>query len=318
MADRDPVSVLLPTTEWNTACADLAAQLGPADELLVICDTAADPVAGHDPPAGVRICLAGEPAGCSGKANALAHGMALAQHDRLVWTDDDFDRDADWLDQLVAAGDQHGPATAIPFFTGDGWWRLFEPWYGALFVALVYFQVGSAANVAWGGGVTFTRAELTVSVPTLTDELRTVLSDDYLLTQRLPSVHPVRSLVMPVVVPGDARSVRHRLHRFTRLVGVNAGWRRGLVLTGVLAAGAVAVPLVVAPLVTVGFAALYAWFGFGRVTFLTAYLGLLAVPLVVTASLVGTEFEWGGRRYRLAASGAVTVRAAATEDAGPD
>ena len=51
MTERDPVSVLLPTMEWNTACEQLAAQLKPNDELLVVCDSERDPVAGHDPPA---------------------------------------------------------------------------------------------------------------------------------------------------------------------------------------------------------------------------------------------------------------------------
>jgi hypothetical protein len=171
----------------------------------------------------------------------------------------------------------------------------------------VYFQIGSAANVAWGGGVTFTRAELTVSVPTLADELRTVLSDDYLLTQRLPRVHPVQSLVMPVAVPGDARSVRHRIHRFTRLVGVNAGWRRGCICLGVFVAGAVMFPLVTISVVTVGFAILYVHLGIGRVSVVAAYPSLLVLPLVVIMSILRAEFEWGGRRYRLAASGEVTI-----------
>ena len=39
MTERDPVSVLLPTMEWNTACEQLAAQLKPNDELLVVCDS---------------------------------------------------------------------------------------------------------------------------------------------------------------------------------------------------------------------------------------------------------------------------------------
>lgn len=307
MADRTPVSVLLPTTEWNTACEDLAAQLQSEDELLVICDTDDDPVASDDHPEGVRVCLAGEPKGCSGKANALAHGMERAEHDRIVWTDDDFARDTDWLDRLVAAGERHGPATAIPFFTGTGWWRLFEPWCGALFAAAFARQVDGVANTAWGGGVTFTRSELTVSAATLAAELRTVLSDDYLLTQRLPEVHPVRSLLAHVEVPGDARSVRHRLHRFVRIVGVNEGWLPGLVVSGLVAAAGLLFPLVVAPLVTIGFAALYAVDDLDGVNFLTAYPGLVLLPVVTVAAMLADEFEWGGRRYRFDETGAVDV-----------
>ena len=58
--DRDPVSVLLPTVEWTPACDDLTAQLRDGDELLVICDSESDPVAGRDPPENVEILTAGE------------------------------------------------------------------------------------------------------------------------------------------------------------------------------------------------------------------------------------------------------------------
>jgi GT2 family glycosyltransferase len=150
MADRDPVSVLLPTVEWNAVCDQLAAQLGPDDELLIICDSERDPVAACETPDGVEVCVAGDPAGCSGKANALAHGMTRATHDRFVWTDADYERGADWLDRLVEAGETHGPASAIPFFSGDGWWRLVEPWLAGLFTVMFYFQVGELEDFAWG------------------------------------------------------------------------------------------------------------------------------------------------------------------------
>jgi len=90
--DRDPVSVLLPTVEWTPACDDLTAQLRDGDQLLVICDSESDPVAGRDPPENVEILTAGEPEGCSGKANAMAHGMERAANDRFVWTDADYER----------------------------------------------------------------------------------------------------------------------------------------------------------------------------------------------------------------------------------
>jgi len=287
----------------NTACD----QLGPEDELLVICDSERDPVAGHDPPEGVEICIAGEPEGCSGKANALAHGMARARHNRFVWTDDDFERADDWLDRLIAAGEANGPATAIPFFTGRGWWRLFEPWQSALFTFMFYLQVGDVADTAWGGGVTFTRCKLSVSVSTLVAELQTVMSDDYLLTQRLPAVHAVRSMVTHVEVSGEFRGVYHRLRRFVRIVGVNEGWLQGLLISGLLVTVGLLYPLVVAPLVTVGFAGIYAGLNLGRVNFLCAYPGLLALTVVTAIAMGSDEFEWGGRRYRFPSSGAVEV-----------
>lgn len=307
MTDRDPVSVLLPTTAWNTACEQVAAQLDGNDELLVICDSDDDPVADHDPPAGVKILVAGEPEGCSGKANALAHGMERARHDRFVWTDDDFERAEDWLDRLVTAGERNGPATAVPFFTGQGWWRLFEPWHGALFTFMFYHQMAGVADTAWGGGVTFTRSELTVSVPTLVEELRGVMSDDYLLTERLEDVHAVQSMVAQVQVPGQPRSIWHRLIRFGRIVGVNEGWLMGVVFNALLLAAGLLFPLIVAPLVTLGFGAIYARLDLGRANFLCAYPGLLMLPVVTCAAMLVDEFEWGGRRYRFPDSGAVEV-----------
>ncbi len=78
MANRPPVSVLLPTTRWTDACTELAAQLGNRDELLLIHDVESDPVTGHqNTPEGVRLIAAGEPEPCSGKANAIA-GIRIA------------------------------------------------------------------------------------------------------------------------------------------------------------------------------------------------------------------------------------------------
>ena len=42
MADRPPVSVLLPTTRWTDACTEVAAQLEDRDELLIIHDVEDD------------------------------------------------------------------------------------------------------------------------------------------------------------------------------------------------------------------------------------------------------------------------------------
>ncbi len=306
MPEGEPTSVLLPTTAWSPVVTQVAAGLGPEDELLVLCDSADDPVAGHDTPAGVRVLVAGDPDGCSGKANALARGMEAARHDRFVWTDDDFQRGPDWLDELVAAGVCHGPASAVPFFTGGGWWRLVEPWYGALFALLVVLQVGPVADTAWGGGVTFTREELTTDVETFAAALETVLSDDYLLTQRLPSVHPVRSMVTPVEVAGGFDAVRNRVVRFGRILGVNEGWHGALVTPTVAAVG-LAYPLVFAPLLTAAFVPVYLWLGRRRVDVLFAYPGLLVLPVAVLGARLVTEFEWAGRRYRLSERGAVEV-----------
>lgn len=311
MRERGPISVLLPTVRWTAACEQVAAQLRPGDELLVICDTPEDSVAARDSPEGVEILVAGEPEECSGKANALAHGMERASHDRIVWTDADFERGDDWLETLVAAGETHGPATAVPYFYGGGWWRLLEPWAGVLFTLLFHFSIGDWAGKAWGGGVTFTREELTVDVPTLTAELRTVLSDDALLSERLAEVHPVRSLVMSVEVPGNRERVVARTVRFTRIVhlhGEGSSVPQLLVNLGLVAAAAT-YPLVVAPLLTAAIAVGSLVIDVRRPVCLFAYPGVFVLPLCTLAGILVREFEWNGRRYRYDDAGAVTVLA---------
>jgi hypothetical protein len=295
--DREPVSVLVPTTRWTPACEDLVEGLREGDELFVICDARSDPVADRETPAGVEVLVAGEPVGCSGKANAMAHGMERAENDRFVWTDADFRRDADWLDRLATAGETHGPATAIPYFYGDGWWRPVEAWTVAFATLPFYLGVGNWGGNAWGGGVTFTREDLDVAE--LTDGLRTVLSDDGLLSQHLGETHPVRSMVTPVEVSGALGDVADRTIRFNRLTHVHEG-HYGAVATGLaLVAAAVVATLPTALGATALLAGIYCLLGIERRTFLFAVLGIVAVPFGAAAGIVCKEFEWAGRRYRV-------------------
>ena len=295
--DRDRVSVLVPTIEWTPACDDLIEGLRPGDELLMICDSASDPVAGRETPDGVEILVAGEPVGCSGKANAMAYGMERAENDRFVWTDADFRRDDEWLDRLVEAGGTHGPATAIPYFYGGGWWLLIEAWTVVFSTLLFYLGVGNWGGNAWGGGATFTREDL--DVEELTEELRTVLSDDGLLSQRLGHTHPVRSMVTPVEVPGTFEDVKHRTIRFNRLTHVHEGHYGAVVVGLALVALAVLFPLWMAVGVTVLTAAAYLVVGIGRWTCLFAFPGIVGVPIAAASGILSKEFEWAGRRYRL-------------------
>ena len=178
MVDREPASVLLPTTVWGLACEQLAAGIADGDELLVLCDTAADPVAGHETPDGVDVVVAGEPQGCSGKANALACGMERASNDRFVWTDDDFARPLSWLEQLVADYERVGPASELPVFVGsDPLSLLLEPLYA-------YGTFGLyRADVPWGGALVFDRND--VDAERVRADLRRTVSDDGLLSEHL-------------------------------------------------------------------------------------------------------------------------------------
>jgi GT2 family glycosyltransferase len=147
---RPPTSVLLPTVAWTDACDEVAAQLQSDDELLVIHDDADDPVSDRDPlPENVRLIRAGDPAGCSGKANAIAAGMEAAGHDRLVWTDDDFHHPPGWLAQLHRDYAANGPTTELPSFVGrDPLAVLLEPIYALGGTLGTY-----AGDHAWGGAV---------------------------------------------------------------------------------------------------------------------------------------------------------------------
>jgi glycosyltransferase involved in cell wall biosynthesis len=132
MADRPPTSVILPTVTWTDACAEVADQLAPGDEMLVIHDDYSDAVADRAGrlPENVRLVAAGEPSGCSGKASAVAAGLEAADHERVVVTDDDFRRPPGWLDGIHADYAVQSPVSEVPVFVGrDPLSVLLEPVY---------------------------------------------------------------------------------------------------------------------------------------------------------------------------------------------
>lgn len=299
MSERESASVLLPTTEWTPACGQVAAQLQEGDELLIICDTKNDPVATHNPPDKVEILIAGEPEGCSGKANAIAYGLERATNDRLVWTDADYERDQQWLNRLVAAGEKYGPATAIPFWYGNGFWSLIEPWLMMFSTFLMYYRLGSTGNIAWGGGLTFTEDELDITIEELSVELRRVLSDDALVSQHIEKFHTVESMVTPVKVPGDLKSTYHRTVRLARLAHVHEGMVSDFIIALLLTAAMIVFPLIIIPAMILLIGVAYWSFELKRPTFLFSPLGIILISLLIFAGISLREFEWAGRRYRL-------------------
>jgi hypothetical protein len=268
--------------------------------MFVICDSADDPVASHGLPDGVEIMVAGEPEECAAKANAIAYGMERATNDRFVWSDADYERDGDWLDRLVEAGEKHGPAAVLPMFSGDGWWRLFEP----VFVLILALRTGflwddAYGGYPWGGGVTFARKELDVPVERFTTELRQCISDDNVLHEHVGDAYMVQEPPAIVHVDGDFKDTTRRLIRWMRADHVRHGVRWRLVGSLFLIAVAAAFPFLVAPLVTVVAGLGYRKLGYSRWTFLLAYHGLFAMPLVFGAGMLIDEVTWGGRRYRV-------------------
>ncbi|MFB6300222.1 MAG: glycosyltransferase [Halobacteriales archaeon] len=300
MSDRYPVSVLLPTIRWNRACEQLAAQLHSEDELLVICDTEDDPVASYDPPENVEILVAGEPEGCAAKANAIAYGMERATHDRFIWSDDDYDRGDDWIDSLVAYGEKYGPAAVQPIFSGGGWWRLFEP-VGLLLFGLQngIFWGDGEGGYPWGGGVTFTRDDLDISVDQFVAELRQCISDDNVLHEHVGDAYMIQSMQVTVRVDGDFRDTSRRLIRWMRADHVRNGLVIQFVASLAIVGLALLFPLIVATIVTAAAGLAYARIGYVRWTFLLAYPGLILLPVVLGSGIFIKEVTWGSRRYRI-------------------
>lgn len=288
-------SVILPTLEWTHSCEQLARQLEPEDELLVVCDGEDDPVADADLPEGGELLVAGEPEGCSGKANAVAVGLEHASQDRIVLTDDDLERADDWLATITRLGEDHGTVTAIPVFTSEEYpFKLLEP----LCTVAVTVVIARATWVPWGGGVTFDRRD--VDLEGYVEDLRRTVSDDALLAEYVDEIVPSRELVSEVDVPGGPRAT---VERMTRFVTIFYRFDRTRTLTAfammvaVLAAATV-VPVAVAVGVTMLAYACYRDLGVERSTWLFAVPSVVLAPLVVLGGIARRTFVWGGRRYR--------------------
>ena len=283
--------MVLPTVRQTNVVDEIAAQLAPDDELLVVCDRETDPIAEATDtlPEGVRLLVAGEPEGCSGKANAIATAMAAADHDRLVWTDDDFHHPPDWLADLQADYERQGPTTELPFFTGqDPLSTLLEPMY----------VMGATAgltliNKPWGGAVIFERDDLDEAA--FVTDLRQTISDDGLLGAYL-DVTPVKR-VRRVEVGGTVRESLERNTRFMQIVDYFSPYPNVTVpLAALYFSCCLLFPVPAAVVSTLLMAALYAHFGIRRWTVLLTYPGLIAqFPLLLYG--LRSDFVWGGRRY---------------------
>ncbi|MFB6120806.1 MAG: glycosyltransferase family 2 protein [Halobacteriaceae archaeon] len=292
--DPPPTSVLLPTVSWTDACGEVADQIRPDDELLVVCDHPDDPVAERvrKAPANVRLVVAGDPEGCSGKANAIAAAMDAARHDRLVWTDDDFHHPPDWLDGLHAAYERHGPVSELPFFVGrDSLSTLLEPMYALGGTLGVY-----ADDKVWAGAVLFERSDLDEDA--FLADLRRTVSDDGLLSEYLDATALRR--VRRVEVGGSIRASLERHVRFTKIVARHDpnGLAPTALVTTVLAAMCLLAPLLAFGVTSLFAAGVYAYFGVRRTTAFLLYPAVLAQAPLTAYVLARRTFVWGGRRYR--------------------
>ncbi|WP_396613837.1 glycosyltransferase (plasmid) [Haloferax sp. S1W] len=302
MSARLPTSIILPTTRWTDACAELAAQLGDSDELLVIHDGANDPVTERaDYPEGVRLIAAGEPEYCSGKANAIAAGMEAARHERLVWTDDDFHHPPDWLATCSADYDEYGPVSEVPYFVGrDPLSVLLEPLYAA--AGSLPLSLG---NQIWGGAVMFERGDIDEAA--FLDDLRRTVSDDGLLMEYLQVTNVGRTRIVPI--GGTIREAVERPVRWTQILRWHfPGAIAGTVLVSLLVlAGAILAPLYAAAVLTVLHLAVNELLGVRRWTAVLAYPAVFVFVPLLLYGLIRRTFVWGGRRYRWCGKFDVTV-----------
>lgn len=298
-------SVVLPTLEWTTSCEQLVDQLTAEDELLVVCDSPEDPVSEavarrdddlHRDDNRVELVVAGEPEGCSGKANALAAGLEAASDDRIVCTDNDLNRSDDWLATMKRLGAEHGAASAVPAFVSDQFpFVLIEP------VFTIFGSAGLAAgNMPWGGGVTFDRRVMDEAG--FVRDLRRTVSDDELLVRYLDDVTASRELVHEVEVDGSWRGTFNRVVRFFRTVYLLEP--QGLVVPLLFSLLALVLAVISFPVALVGVTAVacaaYRYVGVAgeRRTWLWAFPAVALIPLMAAVGIAWTEFEWGGRRYR--------------------
>ncbi|WP_423747482.1 glycosyltransferase (plasmid) [Haladaptatus sp. SPP-AMP-3] len=293
MEEHPPISILLPTTRWNSVCEELSAQLRDKDELLIICDSKSDPVAGQisSLPEQVEILFAGSPKRCSGKANAIATGMEEASHQRLIWTDDDFHHSPDWLSQLHRDYEQNGPVTEIPFFIGkDPLAMMLEPVYALGGTLGVY-----TGDIVWGGAVMFDRIE--IDERAFLDDLQRTISDDGVLTEYL-DVTPLRR-VRTVPIGGSFRQTVERHTRFTQIVRYQDPKAFAvLCLTAAITLiGCLLFPVLALILLTLLYATTYLFFGVKRWTAILAYpSALIQFPLLLYG-VSRRSFVWAGRRY---------------------
>ncbi|SDF77581.1 Glycosyltransferase, catalytic subunit of cellulose synthase and poly-beta-1,6-N-acetylglucosamine synthase [Halorubrum xinjiangense] len=288
-----PTTILLPTTTHSPVIEEIATQLDPSDELLIICDDESDPVADYgEGVQNVQVVVAGEPTGCSGKANALATGMDKATHDRIVWTDDDFHHPSDWLAAFHEAYDEKGPVSELYFFVGsDVLSTLLEPIYAIGGTLGTY-----ANNKPWGGAVMFERDDL--DWESFLRNLQRTVSDDQLLSEYLDTTTLKR--IRQVEIGGTIRETLERHVRFTQIIHQHNP-RDTIVMgliTSLLALFCLLSPVYAGVCVTLLAAGLYAYFGIYRWTALLSYPAIiLQVPLMIYA-LSRNTFVWGGRRYR--------------------
>lgn len=293
MTSSHPTSIILPTTSGTGTVDEILSQMSQEDELLVVCDSEEDEIAKSDVESreGMKLVVAGEPEGCSGKANAIHAGMKAAGNGRVVWTDDDFRHPGNWLEQLHKYCDKYGAVSELPFFVGkNSLTAVNEPVY-ALVMFFTYLE-----NQVWGGSVMFERDR--IDEEKFLEELQSTVSDDALLSEYLNS-RTVRQ-TRRVEIDSTVRDALERMTRFVKIVRYHEPLKTVLLssFSVVLALACLLYPIHSFAASTIFFLSVYLFLGERRPTFIFGYLSLILLPFVLLYSLVRKTFVWHGRRYQ--------------------
>lgn len=290
--ERPETSIILPTRSSSEVIEELEEQLQRGDDLLLVCDTEEDPVAEKTfDSEQVKVVKAGEPEGCSGKANAVYKGMKEAENNRVLWTDDDFTHPENWLEQMNTDCEKYRAASELPFFTGKNFLTIVsEPIY-AFTMLMAYLN-----NQAWGGSVIFDRDSF--DEEKFLEELQQTVGDDVLLSEHLQSKTMMRT--RHVQIDETPREGLERIARFVKHVRYHEPVQTGLLTATsfLLATAAVSYPMISFASSTVFFLAVYLSMGRKRPTFLFGYLALIILPFFLLYGILRKTFVWQGRKYK--------------------
>lgn len=290
--DKPPTSIILPTLEETPVIDELAGQISEQDQLLVVCDSKDNPVAeqGFESEQ-IELVIAGEPEGCSGKANAIYQGMKKAENNRVVWTDADFHHPENWIDQMHENCNKYGAVSELPFFIGKNPLSIIsEPIY-ALVMFVTYLN-----NQVWGGSVMFDRDRF--DEEKFLEELKSTVGDDVLLSEHLDSKTVRRT--QRVEIGKTFRESLERITRFVKHVRYHEPLQTAILslVSIIIAIGCLKYPLYSIALSTLSFLAVYRFLGENRYSFILGYISLILLPLFLLYGFSRRTFVWQGRRYK--------------------
>lgn len=295
-------SILLPAIEWTDSCQQLVDQKTEDDEIIVACDSADQPIVEQAADKPVTVVVAGEPDGCSGKCNALAAALEAVSDDQdlIILTDDDLERDDDWLEYMKTKTREHGAYSTVPTFYSESVFGLFLE---AAYTPMSYIGM-KVGETIWPGAAGFKREN--IDMDGLIDGLRRTLIDTAVLPEYVSAddgkAVPCDMSISPnIPVEGtfdsDFRKRGARIARTFWLTDRSAAVM-SIGISAIVLLGLLIAPLVAAAITTGIVAVTYVLNRFPRWTFVFAPVSLVLWGVMMVYGVPKEEIEWGGRKYR--------------------